>query len=406
MRLMAMAFNRSQGRDLSGLLERPYPRGISPGRVFLAFVCLFSCAGSADALDGFWVNDQGGNWSVSSNWDPANGVAGGADNTAYFGFAREASLGPNVSITVNGPETIGNLWFSSAGPGNWSLDQVSGGSLTLVGTFGPPEVTVTPASLQVTINAVVAGNGGVEKDGAGTLDLAGQNSYSGGTLATAGGLIVDGLIGSGGVVATNATLGGSGVILGPVVIGPGAALLLGGGPGPLSISNSLVLLPGSTTVVAGLSTNPLVQGLTSVRYGGTLVLSNLTGRFALGQSFSLFGSVSGTGNFSQIEPPPGPWLRWRFDPATGQAVVVSSASQPVTSGVSVSGNNLMVQFSSGPPSSPCYIIASPDLKAPKSAWTPIGTNVFDVSGNLTFTNCLSANGAGPVYLAAFVIPSP
>jgi hypothetical protein len=32
--------------------------------------------------------------------------------------------------------------------------------------FGLPEITITSSSLQVTLNAVVAGAGGVEKDGA------------------------------------------------------------------------------------------------------------------------------------------------------------------------------------------------------------------------------------------------
>jgi hypothetical protein len=149
-----------------------------------------------------------------------------------------------------------------------------------------------------------------------------------------------------------------------------------------------------------------VQGLSSVTYGGTLVVSNLAGLLSLGQSFSIFGSAPASGNFSSIQPPPGPWLRWRFDPATGQITVVSSASQPAFSNVRLIGNNLVAQVTDGPPGAPCYIMASADLSLPKAAWTRLATNVFDVSGNVTSTNAVHALGSRQIYVGAFVIPAP
>jgi autotransporter-associated beta strand protein len=366
---------------------------------------LFS-ASFVNAQDGYWVNSQGGSWSSASNWDPANGMAGGADNTAYFGFAREASLAPNASFTVNGAQAIGNLCFTTqGGASSWSFNQGSSGSLTLDTTFEAPEITVTSPSPQVSLNVLVAGRGGVEKDGPGVLVLAAQNTYSGQTLVTGGGLNVTGSIGTGGVAVNNATLSGTGVINGPVVIGSGGTLSLGNASVPLTINNSLVLLPGSTTSVS-LNGHPAVQGLTSVTYGGTLIVNNSSGALSLGQSFSIFGSAPTSGNFSSIQPPPGPWQRWRFNPATGQITVVSSASQPAFANVSVAGGNLVCQLTAGPPGSPCYIVATADLTQPITAWTRIATKVFDMSGNCTSTNDFSADGAGQMYLAAFVIPSP
>jgi hypothetical protein len=192
-------------------------------------------------------------------------------------------------------------------------------------------------------------------------------------------------------------------------MGSGGILSLGNPPGPLTISNSLVLLPGSTTIVsvnAAASGHAMVQGLSSVTFGGTLLVNNLSGVLSPGQSFSIFGSAPASGNFSSILPPPGPWLRWRFDPATGQITVVSSASQPAFANVNLAGTSLVFQVTAGPPGSPCYIMACADLSQPRTAWTRIATNVFDMSGNFTFTNDFSANGAGQVFLAAFVIPSP
>ena len=64
----------------------------------------------------------------------------------------------------------------------------------------------------------------------------------------------------------------------------------------------------------------------------------------------------------------------RFDPATGQVTVVSSASQPVFSNVNLLGASLVFRVTDGPPGSPCYIMASADLSLPKAAWTRIATN--------------------------------
>jgi autotransporter-associated beta strand protein len=390
--------------------QRQFPVEKVSGRIVCVLLAALFCAGAVAAQDGYWIDSSGASWAGAGNWDPADGIAGGADNTAYFGFSREASISPNASFSLGGAQTIGNLFFTTqGGPANWSFNPGSGGSLTLEGTFGPPQITVTSPSLQVSLNAVVAGTSGVEKDGAGTLVLAAQNSYTGSTLVKGGGLNVTGTVETGGVTVNNATLSGTGVIMGPVVIGSGGVLVLGNPLGPLTINNSLVLLAGSTTSVAVNAATPgraAVQGLSSVTYGGTLLVSGLSGALSLGQSFSIFGNVPASGNFTSIQPPPGPWQRWSFNPATGQITVVSSASQPAFASVSLAGTSLVYQVTSGPPGSPCYIMATADLAQPMTAWTRIATNVFDMNGAFTATSPLSANGAGQTYLAAFVIPSP
>ena len=348
------------------------------------------CAEGAAAQDGYWGNSGGASWASAGNWDPADGIARGADNTAYFGFGREASIAPNSSFTLDGTQTIGNLCFTTrSGPASWSFNPGASGSLTLDNTFGLPEITVTSSSLQVTLNAVVAGAEGVEKDGVGTLVLAAENTYTGQTLVKGGGLIVTGSVGTGGVKVANATLSGTGVIMGPVIVGSGGILSLANPLRSLTISNSLVLLPGSTTFVAVNATtsgHAALQGLSNVTYGGTLLVSNLFGALSLGRSFSIFGSVPASGNFTSIQPPPGPGLRWRIDPAIGQIAVVSSASQPAFASAKLAGTSLAVAITNGPPGSTCYIIASTDLSQPKSAWTRLATAVFDMSGNLTSTN--------------------
>jgi len=384
--------------------------GTPSGRIHCVLAMALFCAVGAVAQDGYWIKSSGGSWASTANWDSADGMAAGADSTAYFGFAREAVISPSATFTFDGAQTIGNLCFTTqGGPANWNFGGGSSGSLTLNSTFEAPQITITSPTLQVTLKAVVAGGAGLEKDGAGTLVLAANNTYTGLTLVNSGGLNVTGTLGTGGVDVTHATLSGSGVINGPVVVGSGGILSLGNTSGALTINSSLVLQPGSTTSVAlGASsgTQAAVLGLSSVTYGGTLVVSNLAGALSLGQSFSIFGSAPATGNFSSIQPPPGPWLRWSFNPATGQISVVSSAAQPVFSSVNVSGDNLVLNLTSGPPGSPCYIMTTTNLGLPKASWTRIATNSFDVSGNCNLTNNLSATGSGHLYVAAFVVPSP
>jgi autotransporter-associated beta strand protein len=388
-------------------------RGLSAvclsGPIAGSLLAFLLCAPFADAQDGYWVNSQGGRWSAASNWDPANGIAGGADNTAYFGFAREASIAPDASFTIDGAQSIGNLCFTSqGGAANWTFRSTSGGSLALQNSFGLPEVTVTSPSLQVTINAALAGTAGVAKDGPGALVLGGANTYTGRTFVSGGLLSVTGSIAAGGLEVTNAALSGSGVIGGPVTVDSGGTLFLGNSGGPLTVDSSLVLLSGSTTVAtisAGLGGRALVQGLSSVTYGGTLVLTNASGSFSLGQAFSIFGSPPASGNFAQILPPPGPGLGWRFNPATGEVSVVSAA-QPAFSDISFSEGKLSFALTGGPPGGSFYLLSSSDLTLPKAAWNAIATNVFDMNGSFTAANALSVDGADHLYLTALIIPPP
>lgn len=160
--------------------KRGLPAATLSGRMSSLLLAVLFCAGGVAAQDGYWTSSSGGSWASAGNWDPANGIAAGTDSTAYFGFGREAAITANASFTLDGAQTIGNLCFTTqGGPANWNFSAGSGGSLTLDNDFGPAEITVTSPTLQVSLNVIVAGDAGVEKDGPGTLVLAAQNTYSG-----------------------------------------------------------------------------------------------------------------------------------------------------------------------------------------------------------------------------------
>lgn len=216
----------------------------------------------------------------------------------------------------------GTLGGSAAPDNHLALVKSGAGKLTLAGaTLCAGGYTVTGGTLElgdgandeplagpVTNNAAVvfnvasnltysdniSGTGSLTKNGAGTLLFNGTNNLTGG------------------VVINSGTLGGNGVIAGPVVIAPCGTIAPGASIDVLTISNSLAL-SGTTMMQLDNSTptNDLIRGLSSLTYGGTLVLSNVAGAYASGESFKLFDAVSYNGAFTNLVPSaPGPGKAW------------------------------------------------------------------------------------------------
>ena len=80
----------------------------------------------------------------------------------------------------------------------------------------------------------------------------------------------------------------------------------------MSISNTLSL-EGTTAMVLNQAarTNDQVRGMTTLTYGGTLVVTNLVGTLAAGDSFKLFDAAHYAGSFAAISPAtPGIGIVW------------------------------------------------------------------------------------------------
>ena len=189
----------------------------------------------------------------------------------------------------------------------------------------------------LTYAGAISGPGAMTKQAAGKLILTGLHSYTGPTTVSAGALVVNGVLGESVVAVAAGTLGGNGVINGPVSIQSGGRLAPGTAIGALTINNSLSLA--GVTVMelhAAARTNDLVRGLTTVTYGGTLVLSNLVGVITASNVFKLFSAATYGGAFTAINPArPGPDLAWNTNTLTtdGTLRVVSTSSVSITGGV-------------------------------------------------------------------------
>lgn len=373
----------------------------------LCVTMLFSGAVVAEAqnADGYWSAGKGGSWATAANWDGGT-IADGTNNNAFFGLSLEPPMPSSATFTLDGARAIGYVYFEPTNTSiNWLLSTGAGGPLILANDIDYPSVTVNLIGQQVTISLVLAGSDGLEKLGSGTLILTATNTYTGGTVVSAGTLLVNGAITDPGPVTNlSGTLGGTGWIAGPVFVQSGCTLAPGNsGIGTLAISNMLTLAAGSKTAVqlnAATSAHDLVTGLSNVVYGGTLVVSNLAGTPSLGQSFQLFNAAGFGGNFSSLTPQLSNGLRWRFTPASGVLSVVSTASQPQFAGVGFNGANLVLPVVSGAPGVTNYLLDSTNLSLSLTNWTRVGTNVFDVSGSEVFTNTVSSGASLMFYVIA------
>ena len=134
------------------------------------------------------ATDGSGNWDTSTAcWN--NNITdqawnNAADDTAIIGNNHGAA----GTLTLTTPITAGGLIFNAPGSGAYTL---TGSTLSLTGSS-----TIT-VNADATIVTTLTGPAGLIKTGAGTLDLAGSNSYPGGTIISAGTLKITALTGAG-----------------------------------------------------------------------------------------------------------------------------------------------------------------------------------------------------------------
>ena len=282
--------------------QRVVPDWIIAALVWLLAAMLTAPPASAST----WTGSAGnGLWNTSGNW------SGGVPNAtgAVADFSTLNIMGDDT-VHMNGLETVGTLLFGDTMPSNnWILDNNNNPAdiLTLAVSSGSPTITVN--NDVATISAVVAGSQGLTKNGAGTLVLSGNDTYSGTTAISVGTLVLGnvnalGSTAAGTTITSGATLdlGGQAVgsealtISGSGVAGSGAlinssasaASLAGtvtggaaftvGGSGDITLSGSVNSLPAFVLTKVGnntltLSGNTDNSNLGATVNGGTLVLA-------------------------------------------------------------------------------------------------------------------------------------
>jgi T5SS/PEP-CTERM-associated repeat protein len=298
----------------------------------------------------------------------------------YLGLGSSSS---NNIVTVAG----GNLFVTNATAD--AVTDLRDGALTLVsGLFRADRLLLTNSSRSVLhlssgtlqTGGTTVSSGSVFAPGIGgpVLELVGNGIHQ----------FADGLFLPGGAV-----LKGNGMLIGNVTnagtLSPGASI------GQLVISGDLVLTPGSINLFElnkTLGTNDNIIGLSSVTYGGTLQLTNLSGTLTAGDSFKLFNATSYSNSFTSIVPAiPGAGLKWNTANLTldGTLGVASNPTPTISQIALANGTNITISATGGTPFAAVDLLSATNITLALSNWLVVGTAAFNGSGEVTVTNSIS-----------------
>jgi autotransporter-associated beta strand protein len=285
----------------------------------------YTCNGDNTATKLSWTVNSGSILNLNSDLPLSNGGR---------------TLTANGIVNLNGKTVTADLVA-----GNGTIRNQGGGSGLLAVGAGNGNNTLdgTLALLNGT-----SGSLGLVKRGSGTLTITVAQTFSGGLIVSNGTVFVENLTGSGtgsGAVAVyGGTLGGNGIISGAVSVESGATLSPGDSVGKLTINNTLTLA-GDTLIEVDKAngTNDVVVA-TTVNYGGTLTVTDVSGGLVAGDSFTIIAAGSHTGNFSALVGSPGVGLDWQFNPVTGVLSVIQVGVNPPTLLHSQAGNTLMLSW--------------------------------------------------------------
>jgi autotransporter-associated beta strand protein len=326
------------------------------------------------------VNQAGGNVAFYSDAGVTVGGGGNLDLN-YAGGTNSSSIYNLNGGTLTVPQIIAS---SGTGSGTFNFN---GGTLKAAASNSAFMTGLTRANVRnngavldtagfnVTIGQALqhsaiggdnATDGGLAKNGTGTLTLTNVNSYTGpttirgGTLALSGG----GFIGSSAGINVSAgavfnisgvsyTLGSSQMLKGSGTVSGTATIngTLAPGPsiGTLTFSTPPIL-NGTTVMELNRANSPNSDRITissgTLNYGGVLTVTNLGPALQGGDSFLLFSAGSLSGAFTATHLPAlNPGLAWSFNPTSGVLSVVQTiATNPTNILYSVSSNVLTLSW--------------------------------------------------------------
>jgi len=243
----------------------------------------------------------------------------GAVNSLYGGTtanwtATNIRTGSGATLAFNvggtGEFTTGNVTtlLTNLGSSSSATNGMNAGSFLGFDTTNASGGTFTIADAIANSGGSSGGARGLRKLGTGTLLLAGTSTYTGPTIVSQGGLLVNGQLGNTAVtVQSGGLLGGAGTLLGAVSVQAGGTFSPGNSPGLLS-TGELVLAGATLMEIDGLSPSrgvnyDAVNVSGQLTYGGSLLIDFgplITTAFADNTIFDLFDFTSHTGAFTSI----------------------------------------------------------------------------------------------------------
>lgn len=353
------------------------------------------------------IRDNNGAWSTLQLTNllgnvivPANITLAGRNTNAIAieNMSGSNTLSGNLSITSGGgfyllQSDAGTLNFG----GTISASSTATGTRTF--TFQGPGNFLISGSIQSGSAATI----NIAKSNSGTLTFSGANSFSGTVTNSAGLVIVNGSLACP-LTVTGGSLAGYGTIGGAANIEPGATLAPANlGAGALTFEASLTLTTASTSIFQinkSLQTNDAINVAGALTLGGTLIVTNLAGNLAAGDSFKLFNAAAFNGNFSTLTLPPlGTGLTWNTNAITNGVLSVTSTVVPQFDSVTRRSDGNFVFNGAGAAYSSYDLDAASNL-TPPIAWLVITSAVADVTGNFELSDLQATNFASRFYRIA------
>lgn len=221
------------------------------------------------------------------------------------------------------------------------------------------------------------------KTNAGSLTMDGVNTYGNGTTLAGGSLIVNGTLPAGTfTISSGTTLGGRGVIYPAVIIPTGATLAPGATLGTLTVSNNLTLQAGSTTrleISKTPVTNDFIRVTGTFNRGGNLVVTNVAGDLAPGDTFKLYQAGVLGGAFATTSLPPlNPGLAWNTSGLNTGIVSVVATALPAFTNL-IPSSEAFTLGGTGAASQSYTLEAATNLSAP-IIWLPVTNTIADTNG--------------------------
>jgi autotransporter-associated beta strand protein len=379
-------------------------------------------------------------------------LSGGALNTTAARSPGSAPISNPVSLTADSAITTTSTAISSDVDLNLASDSFSGtaGTLTFSNANGSADSVFAPrlsgdgfifarpiviangaifgttrlnsfntTGTTQTFSGVISGPGGFRRNAStissgGVTIFSGNNTYTGPTEVNRGTLLLNGSLASPvtvGGASQDGTLGGNGIINAPVTIATSGTLSPGTSIGCLTIFNSLTLQSGSTTFIElnkTPMTNDTVRGVTTLTFGGTLVVTNLSGALAQNDSFKLFEAASYSGAFdTMVLPPLTNGMSWDISNLTNNGtlkITGTNAVPPQIGSIAIAASpaGVVITGNGGQVGVNYCVLTTTNLALPVSGWTPVVTNQFGAGGSFSFTNAI--NPAAPKMF--YIIRSP
>jgi hypothetical protein len=253
-----------------------YSAKVAPVGLALSAVLLVAMASSATAQSYSYLWDNGGgtnNWGLGTNWGLNPPLNLGSNNVTPSAYYEEQGLinnGNTVNVTTSQTQLNGSAADNAVAAAGVTVDGVtptgngsklniaSGGTLSILVTYGPngapPSTTPTAGTGNATINNL----GAITVQPGGTLSVGGNVVVNSGTL-TAGGVAAGGAISGGNLIetGTNSTVN----LLGSAIVNMTNGAVLNGNTtitGPNVVFNTPSISMSNTAVFSPDITNPAV----------------------------------------------------------------------------------------------------------------------------------------------------